>query len=224
MKPRSLRRAGFSGSGDTVTKQPRGKVTTMNRTSALHHEESNETGIAIVLTIPEEQARSIAMEGGTPTDQLHVTLGYFGDITEIENPEYAESTLEMITSELGLSYGKFDARLGGLIRFTGEEQDAFALSADSVMFNAIRDRMVEILPADLLPDATHGFTPHMTLGYLDSDDPMPIQGWVAQDVLVTNVELWFGGHRFVMPLNDPPVKGSKKTTSQRYAERLARLR
>lgn len=192
---------------------------------ALYHETGNSTGVAVVLTFPQEVSESLAMPDGTPPDEIHITLGYFGSTDEMD-PD-AEDDLRVICEYMATQFAPFVVNLGGLIRFSGEGQDAFVLNADSPLVNEMREMLaVEIAETayrkdgSLAIDTTHGFTPHCTLGYLDPTDPLPFDRWEPVEVPVVSVELWYGTDRYVYPLG----MITAKTTSQRYAARLKGLR
>lgn len=192
------------------------------RREALHHEPSNEGGVAVVLTFPMEWNEHLAAPDGTPADQLHVTLGYFGGLEDMDDE--SEEDLRAVCAVVAAMNPAFVATLGGLIRFSGEEQDAFVLSVDATEVEQVRqDFLKELSWVDLDPDRSHGFTPHCTLGYLDQDEPLPFDRWVPIDVPVVNLELWYGGQRHVYPLGLNAEKLARKlNTSERYAERLRR--
>ena len=189
---------------------------------ALYHETGNSTGVAVVLTFPEEVSESLAMPDGTPPDEIHITLGYFGSTDEMD-PD-AEDDLRVICEYMATQFAGFTVNLGGLIRFSGEGQDAFVLNADSPLVNEMRDMLVvEIAETayrkdgSLAIDTTHGFTPHCTLGYLDPTDPLPFDRWEPVEVPVVSIELWYGTDRYAYPLG---AESSRQTTSKRYAQVL----
>lgn len=207
------------GYQDDYTQAPN---TLWSKREALHHEEGNSSGVAIVLTIPMEYRESLAMPDGTPAEELHITLGYFGNRDELA------FDLEGILAEAcqwTASYlDPFIVSLGGLIRFSGEDQDAFVLNADAPEIDSVRSVLLGWLDAtDSRPDDTHGFTPHMTLGYLDHDESLPFDRWEPVEVPVTAIELWWGDDEpWVFPLGITPAPAleARRTTSQRYAERM----
>lgn len=189
---------------------------------ALYHETGNSSGVAVVLTFPMEYREALALPEGTPAEELHITLGYFGDITELDPEEDEKLRQACILTASWIN--PFVVTLGGLIRFSGEGQDAFVLNADSPEIDNARGAFLENLQMTgaKMPDSTHGFTPHCTLGYLNPDDSLPFDRWDPVEVPVTAVELWWGETPDVFPLGVTPAVAQKKTTSQRYAERLKR--
>lgn len=101
-------------------------------------------------------------------DELHVTMVYA--LTE-DNP--SEQVTQEIFAELVAQLPrKIKAKLNGITRFSGDEQDALVINVDGVDIE--RSRL--ILTSDSRIDTSgsgHGFTPHLTIAYVGHDEPSP---------------------------------------------------
>lgn len=160
---------------------------------------SNDDGIAVVLTMSDIDAETVAVYGEEPADNLHCTLGYFGDA---EGSQTDRGALEDICHTLATRYLAFEATLGGITRFTGEDSDPLVANVDSpVVTEVYRDFRAALEAENILGLAVnHGMTPHCTLGYLDPDDDMPLQRFPTTQIRFTAIEIWWGGERKVYQL------------------------
>ena len=129
-------------------------------------------GVMVALYAPHDVASDLAMDGGTHPTDMHVTLAYLGKADEVGDP----AVLHDVVSEFAASHPPVDARISGVGRFVGnDEGDAVYLSVDSPTLPELRAQLVAALEeAGLEVRKDHGFTPHMTLGYLDPTDENPI--------------------------------------------------
>ena len=150
---------------------------------------SDEEGVAIMLMFPPDVSRQIAIQGGTPPEQIHITVGYFGKINEA--PSLAE--LQKLCAHLATMHQPFKVRLSGLTRFSGKDRDAFVVNVASPDVEDVRRALVLLAEdAGLDMRREHGYTPHVTLGYLEHDDPVPMQRWQEVEVPVTHIVLGYG--------------------------------
>lgn len=136
---------------------------------------------AVVVARPSDP-ESIAVEGGLPPDELHVTLGYYGDAASA--PEGLRETLTEWIANSGL---QAEAAVGGVARMGNDDPPAVALLLEHPALAEAR----QSLEAAALPDMTHPhFTPHITLGY-----GIEIPANMPTSVQLGELELWWGGDR-----------------------------
>jgi len=147
---------------------------------ALYASEKEHTGVMVALFLPLEVAQSLP--GESPED-MHITLAYLGDMDSVDLGKLS-AAVGMVASESSPIHGK----VGGIGRFTdtgSPEGDAVYLSYDSPDLPAFRERLVECLASHGVPVMSeHGFTPHITLRYIDPLESMP-------DVRAENVPIDF---------------------------------
>ena len=134
------------------------------------------SGTMVALAIPEDVGKKLLAaigdklpEGSEPSrlDELHLTLGYLGDVAEVS---FAREQLETAVRIFAAQHAPLRGTIGGIGRMaTMTENDTAALYAlfDSPELPAFRQALVETLTAGgIAVDATHGFVPHITLAYV----------------------------------------------------------
>lgn len=119
---------------------------------------------------------------GLPADELHVTLGYYGDADAAP-----EGLREALSDWVGRQSLATEATVGGVARMGFDDPPATTLLLESPELAELRLALEQVAP----PDTTHPhFTPHLTLGYgLDLPETMP------ETVPLDAVELWWGDQR-----------------------------
>lgn len=147
----------------------------------------------VVLTFSENAKQQLAIRGGLPPSELHITLGYFGKTSDLG--ERARAELRIMCKRIASGVGPIKVNLNGITRFSGQE-DALVVNADSPTIGHLHTSLMDGARArDIGNGSEHGFTPHMTLGYLNHDDPMPITRWAPVEIVVNGIELWWGESR-----------------------------
>jgi len=104
----------------------------------------------------------------TTPKELHVTLAYFGDG---DNQSVDEQTAMPIIKGVMESYGFIRGTVNGIAKFLPEDGGLTPIVAlfDSPQLIELRQKLLDaLLPLGICVDDTHGFTPHITLGYIDN--------------------------------------------------------
>lgn len=97
-----------------------------------------------------------------PRENLHVTLRFYGEISEI-----AADDLDAALGEAALKHAAFEVRLKGAGFFGREEPHALWLGlAQNEALRALAADCDRAARRCRLPPADHKFTPHMTVAYL----------------------------------------------------------
>src|SRR5581483_4620227 len=131
-----------------------GKAKAENRTMA----EQDYTGVAVVLPVPPELAATLAIDGGLPAEDLHLTICMLGDTATLDGVQQAEALLAV--RDAGLIAAPLTARISGVGRFVGGNQDCIYLSGDSPDLTDLWDIVCEELEeAGIEVAGDHGFTP-----------------------------------------------------------------
>ncbi|MHB8407977.1 MAG: 2'-5' RNA ligase family protein [Acidiferrobacterales bacterium] len=133
-------------------------------------------GLFIGLKIPPAIGKLIALPDGEPLDKLHVTLVYTKAGTPDQRREAARIASDLFKRYLPLK----DALLGGLGRFSASEssdgKDVLYVSVDSPPLTELRSVLVsELEEIGIRADVTHGYSPHVTIKYIDPNDPLPVK-------------------------------------------------
>jgi len=170
-------------------------------------EASAHTGLLVALWLEPEAAAALALSGGEPAENLHVTLAYCGDVDELGELAVARAivAVERETWWRGLLEGK----VGGYGRFlasdTSDGQDVFYAAVDVPGLVELRNLVANaLLEAGCAPSTTHGYTPHITLSYLEPGAPNPVNSLPATPLLFRAVTVMVGGERRI----DVPLASS----------------
>ena len=171
--------------------------------AALLAAEGDPTGVAVVLPLPQELAQALALAGGLPAEDLHLTIGMIGRRDEMTDVQLAEALLAV--RDAGICCAPITATIGGIGRFMASDgsdaKDVVYLSVDSPALLELRDEVEDALEARGLELQTdHGFTPHITLAYIDPGAAMPLDSIEPQSVTFAVLALWAGPQRSVVAL------------------------
>ena len=153
---------------------------------------------------PEAVCDQLAESGSEAAEVLHITLGVI-PMTVLDTPAKI-GMLQGAVAAFASSAPALSMRIAGLGRFHNEAPgttDAVVALIDSVGITETRTRLAHALTsAGFAFDSTHGFTPHLTLSYLDGDDDDPVAlpptlTWVQETLTVAIGDDWtdyaFGG-------------------------------
>jgi 2'-5' RNA ligase len=161
--------------------------------------EGDYSGVAVVLPVPPGLAQTLALPDGLPAEDLHLTICMLGDTEAMGGVALAEALLAV--RDAGLIAGPLTARISGIGRFMGGDQDAIYLSVDSPDLNDLWDIVCdELEEAGIVASEDHGFTPHITLAYIDPGAPVPLDTITEQSITFTQLALWAGMSRTSVPL------------------------
>lgn len=135
-------------------------------------------GVMIALDVPGEIAKSIAVDGGQDADSLHITLAYLGKAgTDIDKS--AIPTVEKVVDDIAKSQpSALMGNIAGIGLFDGspssDGRDVAYAPVDVPGLVEFRQEIVSgIKKEGIRPSELHGFTPHITLAYLDEDQALP---------------------------------------------------
>lgn len=157
------------------------------------------TGV-VVVAVPDEPD-SFAVPGGLPAEELHVTIGYYGDTSEVD-----EAVVAALTAFIGTTGDwSTSASVGGMARMGDDDPQAVTLLVESSDLQDVRNRLVDVA----VPNMLHPhYTPHVTLGFgIEFPDDPP------RSIDFSKLELWVGPDRIsaaqassaTMARQDPPA-------------------
>jgi 2'-5' RNA ligase len=155
--------------------------------------ETKQTGVMVALYPPKELVEKLAIKGGVPVDEMHVTLGYLGKLDDISNLDELKDTVSAYSKGKKPMKGTF----GGIGRFNGSEtsggKDVLYASLDLPDLPEFRQGLVEVLDKNDTPvSKIHGYTPHMTLTYFPSDSKLPVDRIETTEVTFDTLYLVLG--------------------------------
>lgn len=174
--------------------------------SAAPQAREDDPGVMIALYPAPELARELALPGGEAPEELHVTLAYLGRRSEVElrvGLDKLAQALRLVTSPA------LQGVLGGVGRFSASEtsdgKDVVYASVDVPGLVELRQAVLvalDIVGAEA--SAAHGFTPHLTLQYVDPAAENPLLRLAPRPVRFTDFYLVVGGARLAFPLKETP--------------------
>jgi 2'-5' RNA ligase len=161
--------------------------------------EKEHTGAMIALFVPKNTAKKIAVSGGLPPEELHVTLAYLGEANQIKDVGAIQRHLEKFAN----SHAPIKVKVGGIGKFSqvGEDgKQAFYLSVDSPELPDFRQSVMDGLNGIVDIPQEHGFTPHMTLKYVPANGRLPVKDAPDIEFTFDTISLGLGGVYYHYPL------------------------
>lgn len=173
-------------------------------------EDAVKTGIMIAFYLPFDAANNLAMsadalpDGSEPVapEQLHVTLAYLGKTDEVSTSEFDVMTQ---LAHFAKHAPVVRASVGGVGLFGKDNDGKQALWAqvDSAFLMDWRQMLTNSLDC-CMPDE-HGYTPHITLAYVPSGQPVTLIAPQAQELIFDAVALSWGNKTTLFPLQGEAV-------------------
>lgn len=183
---------------------------------AMQAGDDNSDGIALMVQVPWDVANKIAYPGGLPPEELHVTVAYFGNVPiegdpQFDNIEELGRQFAFYARDVCREVEQFDVQLNGITRFSTGSLDPVVVNADSSELEVLRRGAVKWAQdyPEFALSTEHGYTPHMTLGYIDPEDPMPIERWEPVTFRATTMIVAYGKLYRHIALGDGSVMMAK---------------
>jgi len=179
-------------------------VTDAAMPAALRDAAKPHAGLLVALWLSGETAAQLAIPGGEPAKELHVTLCYCGDTTEMDDLTLFRAVAAVDRS---VSYSApLVGKIAGYGRFNASEtsdgRDVFYAAVDIPALAELRQGIAnELTWAGCPPRATHGFTPHCTLAYLDPGAANPVEAVPSLPLRFDAVTVKMGDQGLTIPLN-----------------------
>jgi hypothetical protein len=168
------------------------------------------TGVMIAWMLPSYVAEKVAIPGGEPAGDLHVTLAYLGDDAANLSAD-DQRKLIGITAEVCARHTAAEGHLQGTGRFVnGEETDAYWVGVNIPGLAAIREDLRQSLEAAGIPLQGRGagadYTPHVTVAYLPADTPTPAMDYKPESVCMDRLTVCVGPNRFHQTIPYPETE------------------
>lgn len=129
---------------------------------------------------------------------MHVTIAYCGKAAAVD-----AKTLGEAATAAAAKCAPIAATISGHARFTGGDQDVIVALVDSPDLETLRRLVVdELAERGVEVPRDHGYTPHLTIQYIDPDDPDPIGRLAARTVPFTSLTAKHGTDVTSYPLGD----------------------
>jgi 2'-5' RNA ligase len=136
-------------------------------------------------------AEQLALPGGEDPADLHVTLAYLGDMASVApdkklHPVDTQDNLASVLRAYAASASPLQGGTGGIARFVnpGSDKHPVVATVNVPGLQEWRRRLVNVLDSSYWIANDFDYLPHITLKYIDPDDPMPLDS-------IENVPLQF---------------------------------
>lgn len=204
-------------------------------TKPLHRPEDKKKkvnkGLMIGFWVPPEIGAPLALPGGEPPESLHLTLTFHGNSDEIgkEKIEQVLKTAEAFAQK----HPPMEGILSGIGRFNASEssgsKDVVYLSYDAPALPHFRQELVnELNRIGAPPFSNHGYTPHITLAYIDQEADTPIKRIENNAVQFDQMVVTVGDEHYPFdlqpkepkPIHDAPIPAENERGRLRQADPL----
>lgn len=128
-------------------------------------------GLFVACFLPANIAKQIALPGGIPPEELHITLAFYGKADDVNK---ANEVLRG-TKEIARMSDPLYVHVQGYRRFNERDKDVFYLAVDGYGLRAFREKLVRYLQQSygIQLESTLEFIPHITLMNLQAGAPTP---------------------------------------------------
>ena len=158
------------------------------------------TGVMAAFMLSPDVAARLALPGGEAAQDLHVTLCYLGDSSEIAvDREHLSSTL----TSFARGAQSLSGTTGGIGRFITPDDDVNpVISLVNVPgLQDLRRRLADVLSMAGYPvHNDFDYMPHITLAYIDANAPMPVDEVPVLPLIFDTLCLAIGDERSYFPL------------------------
>lgn len=169
-------------------------------------------GCMIALYPPPDIAERLAVDGGLPAAEMHVTVAYLGDAADID----ADILREVVS---GLAERQpITTQISGHARFTGGDKDVIVALVDSPDLEDLRrDTLDALYGRGIQPPRDHGYTPHLTITYIDRDAPSPLDRLESRPIEFATLSAVHGTGRTDSPLEHPVAAPAREAFAAGWA-------
>jgi 2'-5' RNA ligase len=159
--------------------------------------EANHTGAMLAVMIPAPIAARLALPGGEPVAELHITLFYFGEAAELD--AYTRDRIVRGAQAVSPIFGSFDVELCGTGVFEENAERPLYAAVNSPTLIDYRRVLAALYDKVGVPySKDYEYHPHCTLKYL-RDDPAP-EVPVAERFTARELHAVFGGMHLSVPV------------------------
>ncbi len=169
--------------------------------------EKHASGVMVCIYLPLDVARWLAIEGGEPAEDMHVTLAY---IPGVGGNQESFDAIKAAVQGVSERFRSIKGFIGGAGRFNGSEtsdyQDVYYASYDSPEVGFLREMVCEALEeAGFELSNKHGFTPHVTLKYLSPSEGIPLNRPSSSEFEVMALSVASRSFRADLPFTGRPI-------------------
>ena len=189
---RTLEAGDVGAGGATVGTPPSGAGPANTESAPAHHED----GVMVALMVPSDVAKKIAVPGGEKPEALHCTLAYLGKAADL-GPDKIRAAAQIV-QKAASEHPAMTGVIAGTGRFNATEssdgKDVIVAHPDIPTLPEMRHALVSKLDEAGIPvKKNHGFTPHITLAYVDENADSPVKRVDTTPIAFPHITLALGG-------------------------------
>lgn len=164
------------------------------------------TGVMVALYMPEDVARKMVTavkqwpDGSEPTPlrEIHVSLAILGEVTDKQNDQ---NGINALVSNFVSQHTPLSGKINGMGRFIETHKDnshCIYANFDCPGLNEYRSELILALKnGGYQVSDDHGFTPHITIGYIPEDEATPDMALEVIDNIDPVIGVAFGDDLFI---------------------------
>ncbi len=172
------------------------------------------TGVMVAWILPRYVAEMIAVPGGEPLQDLHLTLAFLGEASAMSPDESRK--LVGVVGEVCNRHLQITGTLNGFGRFTGKpgsDVEPLWVGVNLPGLLTLQADLVEALKAAGLPVSTeYDYSPHITVAYVPAEQPTPSVTVAPVGITLDGLTVCVGPHRYTLDL----VEDSENWDSAAY--------
>ena len=150
-----------------------GEVLHQGEWMTLAEAQAPPTGTMVALFPTPNVASKLAVKGGEPKDEIHLTLAFLGKADKLPDPDGLKQTV----ADWAARTPPLDGEISGHGLFTAGPEPVTYVSPDLPGLPEARADLADALEQGDHPlSKDHGFTPHMTIAYSDRTKDLPDHG------------------------------------------------
>ncbi|MFF3151814.1 2'-5' RNA ligase family protein [Streptomyces sp. NPDC057910] len=152
-------------------------------------------GCMIALYPPQSLAEDLAVPDGLDPAEMHVTVAYLGNTADVDRDGLLKATQALAART------PIEASVSGHARFTGGDKDVIVALVDSPALEDLRrDTLDQLATHGIDIPRDHGYTPHMSITYVDPDAESPVGRIDTQPVAFGAISAVYGTERINFPI------------------------
>lgn len=159
----------------------------------------------------EETARRLSIPGGEKQDNLHMTLMYVSEEPTQDDIYCAVQAVNNFVREyVEEGDSAITGRVSGFGRFANDEEDVLYAGVDMPGLEHDRHELMEMFEdycseemEETLEHPEHGFTPHITLKYMEPGDALPFDRYPSVPLTFEYIVVAADNFMYRVPLANP---------------------
>jgi 2'-5' RNA ligase len=183
------------------------------------------TGMMLAFLLDPRIAEQLAIPDGEPASELHITLAYLGDMNDplppgpggLYTPYTMPGPMKRVLTAVTSAAQPLSGKVGGIGRFTTQADDAptpIVATVDVPGLSEFRTELIDAVEqANYFVADDHGYTPHITLCYIDKDAEMPVETVPPLELDFDTVWLCVGEERIPFKLGGEQKENHEEQTT-----------